>query len=191
MQTLLMSENKIRNIVYASLLAALTAVGAYISIPIPVSPVPIVLQNFFILLAGLLLGSRMGVMSVLLYLIIGALGVPVFAGGTGGFAHFLAPSGGYLIGYVPAVFVVGLIAERGTSSFLKDIIAAAVGALIVYAAGVPFLKVVASFTWQKAIISGVVPFLIGDALKIVGAAAAVKIVRPIIKEQATGTYNDQ
>ncbi len=101
---------KLRMTVYASLLAALMAVGAYIAVPI--GPVPIVLQNLFILLAGLLLGSKWGLASVAVYLLAGALGLPVFSGGTGGIARFAGPTGGYLLAYLPAVYLIGFISER-------------------------------------------------------------------------------
>ena len=89
--------------VFASLLAALMAAGAYLSIPI--GPVPIVLQNMFVLLAGLLLGSRWGLAGVAAYFLTGLCGLPVFAGGLGGIGRIVGPTGGYLIGYLPAVFV--------------------------------------------------------------------------------------
>ncbi|MBW1753156.1 MAG: biotin transporter BioY [Deltaproteobacteria bacterium] len=90
------SSAQLRMMVYASLLAALTAAGAYLAIPI--GPVPIVLQNLFILLTGLLLGSRWGLASVGVYLLAGALGLPVFAGGLGGIGRLVGPTGGYLVG---------------------------------------------------------------------------------------------
>ena len=95
---------------FASLFAALTAVGAYIAIPI--GPVPIVLQNFFVYLTGLLLGSKWGATSVAVYLLAGICGLPVFAGGRGGIGHIIGPTGGYLIGFLPAVFVIGFIKEK-------------------------------------------------------------------------------
>lgn len=88
---------QLRMMVYALLLAVLTAAGAYLAIPI--GPVPIVLQNLFILLAGLLLGSRWGLASVRVYLLTGALGLPVFAGGLGGIGRLVGPTGGYLVGF--------------------------------------------------------------------------------------------
>jgi biotin transport system substrate-specific component len=101
------SSNELRMMVYASLFAALTAVGAFLAIPI--GPVPIVLQNMFVYLAG----GRWGLASVGVYLLAGACGLPVFAGGLGGISRFIGPTGGYLIGYLPAVFLIGKI------SFLK------------------------------------------------------------------------
>ena len=93
--------------------AASTAVGAFIAIPLPFSPVPIVLQNFFILLIALVLGPRMGTASVALYLLVGALGLPVFAGGKGGFAHFFGPTGGYLAGFLLSAWITGVLAGGG------------------------------------------------------------------------------
>src|SRR3972149_8733623 len=105
-----MSIEKLRWMVLASLWAALTAVGAYIHVPI--GPVPIVLSTLFVLLSGLLLGSRWGLTSMCLYLLVGAIGMPVFAGGKGGLAHFLGPTGGYLFGFLFASWITGFISER-------------------------------------------------------------------------------
>ena len=84
--------------IYAALFAALTAVGAYMALPI--GPVPVVMQNLFVFLAGLILGGRWGLASVGIYLLAGAVGMPVFAGGTGGVGRFFGPTGGYLIGWI-------------------------------------------------------------------------------------------
>ncbi|RZW12719.1 MAG: biotin transporter BioY, partial [Desulfobulbaceae bacterium] len=101
------STRQLKLMVYASLMATLTAVGAYIAIPI--GPVPIVLQNLFVMLAGLLLGGRWGLTSVGVYLLAGAVGLPVFAGGTGGIGKFIGPTGGYLLGFAAAAYVIGKI----------------------------------------------------------------------------------
>ena len=171
--------NQLRMMIYASLLAALTAVGAYIAIPI--GPVPIVLQNLFIMLTGLLLGSRWGLAGVAVYLLAGACGLPVFAGGSGGIGRFAGPTGGYLFGYLPAVYVIGLISEKGRNRIVFDIIAMICGSAIIYACGVPWLKMMLSLSWGKAIAGGMIPFLIGDAIKIVAAVPITKALRPIIK----------
>ena len=104
------NKNLFLKIVFTALFAAFTAAGAFIAIPI--GPVPIVLQNLFAVLAGLILGSLMGSASVALYLLAGILGLPVFAGGTGGIARFAGPTGGYLPGYLLAALTAGLIAGR-------------------------------------------------------------------------------
>lgn len=173
---------QLRSMVYASLMAALTAVGAYIAIPI--GPVPIVLQNLFVLLTGLLLGSRWGLISISIYLLAGAFGLPVFAGGTGGIGKFIGPTGGYLIGFAAAAYVIGLIAERGRGSVVIDVIAMLVGSLIIYGVGVPWLKVVTSMSMTKALSVGMLPFLIGDALKIAAAIPIARAVRPLIHRDA-------
>ncbi|MCU0573796.1 MAG: biotin transporter BioY [Syntrophobacteraceae bacterium] len=168
-----MSLPELNRMAHTSLMAALIAVGALIHLPI--GPVPVVLQNLFVLLAGLLLGSRHGVASVLLYLLIGAMGIPIFAGGKGGIAHFLGPTGGYLLGFAAAAFIAGLISERFPRSLSADICAVAAGTVIIYLIGVPWLKTVTQMTWTKALTVGMIPFLPGDILK---AAAAVLLARP-------------
>ena len=105
------SNSEIHLTLYASLLAALTAAGAYLAIPI--GPVPIVLQNLFVMLTGILPGPRWGTASVSVYLLAGLCGLPVFAGGTGGVGRLFGPTGGYLMGFVPAVFITGWLSEKG------------------------------------------------------------------------------
>ena len=176
-------SSSLRMMAYASLLAALAAAGAYLAIPI--GPVPITLQNFFIILTGLLLGSRWGTAGVGVYLLAGALGFPIFAGGSGGIGRFVGPTGGYLLGYLPAVYVIGLLSEKNKKNVLFDVIFATCGSLIIYACGVPWLKILTGMAWTKAFAVGMYPFLLGDALKIAAAAPVAKILRPII-EKKTG-----
>ena len=165
--------------VYAALFAALTAVGAYLAIP--VGPVPIVLQNLFVLLTGLLLGSRWGVAAVGIYLLAGACGLPVFAGGMGGIGRLIGPTGGYLLGYLPAVYLIGLISEKSDKRAVFDVLAMICGSIIVYACGVTWLKVLSGMSWSKTLVLGMYPFLIGDALKIAVAVPVAKVLRPLIK----------
>lgn len=164
--------------VYASLLAALTAASALIIIPI--GEVPVILYNFFILMMGLLLGSRWGAASIAVYLLAGGLGLPVFAGGKGGIAILLGPTGGYLIGFLPAVFIIGFISEKFKQRFIYDIIAMLCGTVVIYALGVIQLKIVLGKTWMVTMVGGVVPFIIFDIVKVVAAAVTAKAVRPII-----------
>lgn len=171
-------SQQLRNTVHASLMAALIAAGAYIVVPI--GPVPIVLQNMFVLLAGLLLGSRWGLAAVGVYLFAGACGLPVFAGGTGGIGRFVGPTGGYLIGYLPAVFVTGLFSRFEKP--LLDLAGMVLGSAIIYALGVGWLKVITGMDFTKTLALGVYPFLIGDALKILASVVIAKAVRPIIRK---------
>jgi len=176
-----MPIEKLRWMVLASLMAALTAVGAYIHVPI--GPVPIVLSTLFVLLSGLLLGSRWGLASMALYLFVGAIGMPVFSGGRGGFAHFLGPTGGYLFGYLLASLLTGMISERSHGNFFWEIIAVIIGSLAIYGLGVPWLKTVTQMSWPKTFIVGMVPFIIGDAVKASVALILARAVRPILKRQ--------
>ena len=173
------SSQQLRTTVYASLFAALTAVGAFLAIPI--GPVPIVLQNMFVYLAGLLLGARWGLASVGVYLLAGACGLPVFAGGLGGLGRLIGPTGGYLIGYLPAVFLIGKISERVQPRMVYDVLAMICGTLILYACGVSWLKIVSGMPPAKALAVGMYPFLIGDALKIAAAAVIARALRPVLR----------
>ena len=172
------STQQLKRMVYAALMAALTAAGAYIAIPI--GPVPIVLQNLFIMLAGLLLGGRWGLISVAVYLLAGAVGLPVFAGGAGGLGKFVGPTGGYLLGFAAAAYLIGLISESGRGRVVVDVLAMVAGTLIIYVFGVTWLKVVTGMSFSKAITVGMLPFLIGDALKIAAAIPIARTLRPLM-----------
>ncbi|PID40865.1 MAG: BioY family transporter [Proteobacteria bacterium] len=172
------STLQLKRMVYASLMAALTAAGAYIAIP--VGPVPIVLQNLFVMLAGLLLGGRWGLISIGVYLLAGAVGLPVFAGGTGGVGKFVGPTGGYLLGFVAAAYLIGVFSERGRGRVVVDILAMTAGTIVIYAFGVTWLKMVTGMSFSKAVAVGMLPFLIGDALKIAVAIPIARALRPMI-----------
>ena len=174
----MIDPEQLRMTVYASLLAALTAAGAYLTIPI--GPVPIVLQSLFIFLSGLLLGSRWGVASVGVYLLAGALGLPVFAGGVGGIGRFAGPTGGYLLGFLPAVYVIGLITEKTRKRVVFDVFAMVCGSIIIYSCGVSWLKILTGMTLAKTMVVGMYPFILGDALKIAAAVPIAKALRPVI-----------
>jgi len=177
-----MSDQYSRNLrlsVLSALFTALITVGAYIAFPLPVSPVPIVMQNLFVLLAGLLLGWKWALASVALYLFLGAVGLPVFSAARGGIAHIVGPTGGYLVGFLPAALLVGLIAGRRSSLF-RDILASVIGTLCIYACGVPWLRSVTGMGWTAALAAGLTPFLIGDVLKIAAAVAVARLIRPAL-----------
>jgi biotin transport system substrate-specific component len=154
---------------------ALITVGAFISVPLPFTPVPIVLQNFFVMLAALLLGWKWSALSVALYLLLGAVGLPVFSAARGGLGHFFGPTGGYLIGFLACALLAGAL-RRPQRSPLHNLPAALVGFLAIYAVGVPWLKQVSQMSWTAALSAGVVPFLIGDAVKLAAALAAQRVV---------------
>jgi biotin transport system substrate-specific component len=147
----------------ACLFAALACIGAYISLPLPISPVPLVLSNLFAILGGLLLGPGWGSFSVLLYLVIGALGFPVFSGGRGGLAHLAGPTGGYLVGYLVGALLASLIARK--RGLLRSAIGSVLGFASILVIGATALKLFSGLSWGKAIAVGILPFIIGDGIK--------------------------
>ncbi len=180
------SRKTISGITLIALFAALTAAGTFISIPLPFSPIPVVLQNLFTILAGLVLGPIGGSLAVALYLLAGALGAPVFAGASGGFARFLGPTGGYLLGYLLSALIAGLIAGRPRTTKpapgWKIILATILGLLSVYIPGILRLKQLMNLSWPEVFIAGGLPFLAGDAVKGIVAAAIAPRLRRIIAE---------
>jgi biotin transport system substrate-specific component len=150
------STQQLKKMVYAALMAALTAAGAYIAVPI--GPVPIVMQNLFVLLAGLLLGGHWGLISIGVYLLAGAVGLPVFAGGTGGIGKFVGPTGGYLLGFAAAAYLVGMLSHVGKGRVFVDVLAMLAGTLSIYVFGVSWLKAVTGMSMTNAVAVGMLPF---------------------------------
>lgn len=144
--------------------AAFVGLTAQVVIPLPFTPIPLSLQTFSVLLVGAVLGSRRGVASMALYLLAGVAGVPWFAAQQSGWAF---ASFGYIVGFVVAAYLVGRLAERGADrTVLRTAGLMVLGNLAIYAVGVPGLMLFTGMDLGKALVLGVVPFLIGDALKI-------------------------
>jgi biotin transport system substrate-specific component len=162
-------KTSIKGIVYASLFGALTAAGAFIVIPVP--PVPITAQTFFLNTAAVLLGGSLGALSQFIYVMLGVVGIPVFSGGKAGIGVIFGPTGGYLLGFIIAAFIIGKIAgaKRGAGIFWH-IFAMLVGMLIIYSLGIVQLALVAKMSFKKALAIGVLPFIPGDIIKILLAA---------------------
>ena len=148
--------------------AAFVGLTAQVFVPLPFSPVPLSLQTFSVLLVGAVLGSRRGAASMGLYLVAGVAGVPWFTQQQSGWAF---ASFGYVVGFVLAAYLVGRLAERGADrTVLRSVGLMVLGNLAIYAVGVPGLVLIAGMGLGQALVAGVVPFLIGDALKIALAA---------------------
>jgi biotin transport system substrate-specific component len=162
-------KSQLKQMVYASLFGAMTAIGAFIVIPL--QPVPITLQTFFTGLAGALLGGYAGALSQMVYLLLGVIGMPVFAGGRAGLGILLGPTGGYLIGFIAGAYVIGKMVEaRKEAGLVWIALSLAAGDLIIYSLGTLQLSLVAHLSLAKAILVGVVPFLAGELLKLVAAS---------------------
>lgn len=148
-------------------------IAACAQIEVPLWPVPVTGQTFGVVVIGALLGSKRGASAVVAYLIQGAAGLPFFAGGAAGAAYLFGPTGGYLIGFVAAAWLVGLLAERGWNrSFWTRCASMAIGTAAIFLFGVIWL---AQFVPSGGLLSaGVIPFLPGAVLKIAAAAVVVK-----------------
>lgn len=155
------------------LFALLTAVGAWIAIPTPWSPVPLTLQTLFVGLSGVWLGSRLGAMSQVTYLFMGICGLPVFAGGLGGIAIVGGIRGGYLLAFPIAAWLTGYLIQR-SSGFVWTVFSFFVGSLPILLLGTIQLSLFTSSNWMPAVLLGAVPFLAGDFVKSVAGAAVIK-----------------
>lgn len=164
------SFSPLRSMVYASLFGALTAIGALIIVPL--QPIPFTLQTFFTALSGALLGGRTGALSQVVYVILGCIGLPVFAGGKAGLGVLFGPTGGYLIGFIVGAYVIGKIVEAwAAAGILWTAMAILAGDLLIYTIGTFQLAIIADFSLLKAILVGVVPFILPELLKLLAAAA--------------------
>ncbi len=165
---------KTKTMILCALFAALTAVCSMISIPLPFTPVPINLATLSVFLAGGLLGSKYGSISQLVYVILGAFGLPVFHGFTGGLGIITGPTGGYIIGYVAAAWLIGFLGEKIGRGFYKNILSMAAGLAVCYTLGTLWFMYLTSTGFAAALMMCVVPFLAGDAIKIAAGAILVK-----------------
>lgn len=170
--------------IYAALFAALTGVLGFISIPLPFSPVPVSGQSLGIMLAGSILTVRQAVFSVLTFILIGAAGVPIFSGFTGGVGVLVGPRGGYYIGFlIGAAFIAWLRGQNNNvwRLALTNVIG---GIIIVYALGVLWLSFVTGMGWQKAIMAGALPFIPGDLFKVfIATVIGTAINKRLMKAQ--------
>ena len=176
---------KTKDLSMVALFAALTAIGAFIRIPLPY--VPFTLQFMFCAFSGILLGSKLGMLSQLLYVVIGLIGIPVFTQG-GGPSYILQPTFGYLIGFIVASFVIGKLTENKKDLNVKNILLAVlVGLFFIYLIGVPYLYMINkfylgnSYTVYLSVLYGFIMCIGGDlVLSLIISIIGVKVI-PIIK----------
>lgn len=156
-------------------------VAALAQVRIPLQPVPITGQTLAVLLVGMALGSRRGPLAVLVYLGMSAAGLPFFTGAQSGLAYMAGPTGGYLLGFLPAAWLVGWLAERGWDRSLPLTLAAmALGNLVIYLFGISWLQTLVG-GWQQALTLGLYPFLIGDTIKALLAALLLPAAWKLVK----------
>lgn len=167
-----------RKVLGGAIFVLLTTLGAYVSVPLPpqISPVPITLQPLFVILAGALLGPRAGALAMASYVLLGAAGAPVYAGGRGGWIWLISPSAGYLVSYPLAAFVVGLIAGRDAGK-ARLLGALAAGMATIYLGGASWLWIMTRPSFSTLMMQSVLPFLPGDLFKIGVAWMTVRSLR--------------
>jgi len=174
------SKINIRQMTLVSLFAALTAVGAFISIPL--YPVPLSLQSLFTLLAAMILGSVMGASSQIIYVLLGVIGLPVFAGFKAGIGILFGPTGGFLLGFIISAYIIGKIVElKKEKNIFYYFLVGIIGTIILYIIGITQLSLVTGIGIEKAITVGMLPFLPGDILKIIAASFIASKLRTAIK----------
>jgi len=166
----------------AALFAALISVAAVFSIPLPPPLPPFSPAVFFVLLAGLLLGPAGAGAAVGAYLLLGSLGLPVFSNGSGGVGHFLGPTGGFLVGYLAAAITAGALADRKNWRAARSFLAAAAGVAVLYAIGLPWMKMAlsAKSATLRTIAVMLAPYFIGDLARSAAAAFPVRALKPVL-----------
>lgn len=160
--------------------ALVVALAAQFSVPVPLSPVPMTLQPLAVLVVGGLLGAVGGVSALILYIGLGALGLPVFAGGSSGAVHLIGPTGGYLLAFPVAAGVTGALVTRAPHSVLRVLLACALGMVIIHVGGVAQLALLGGDP-RLAFRVGFLPFLTGDLLKVGLAALIILVAGPKIR----------
>tara|TARA_R110002051_G_scaffold60546_1_gene110744 strand:+ start:8161 stop:8865 length:705 start_codon:yes stop_codon:yes gene_type:complete len=177
------------SVVFVAAAAGFIAIVAQIVVPL--NPVPITGQTFAVILIGLSFGATRAALVMLLYVLLGLSGLPVFSSAQGGVEVLLGPSGGYILGYIPAAWLVGTLAQRGwNKSFWSACAAGALGTVVMFTAGVLGLRRALIETHREATIAllletGVTPFLVGATLKVILAAAIISLAsRSVLRHQA-------
>lgn len=159
-----LKENIALDMVFIILGSVFVALSSQFAFYLPFSPVPITGQTFAVLLTGAVLGSRRGGLSLALYILEGLVGLPVFAGGTGGMAVLFGPTAGYLIGFIPAAILVGYLSEKGFDrKWIPMFFALVLGLVVIYIFGV--IRLLSFVGIEKVFSLGVAPFMVGDLIK--------------------------
>ncbi|KYG58519.1 biotin transporter BioY [Planococcus maritimus] len=162
------SNAKLRMMIVTALFAAIIGILAQVTIPLPL--VPITGQTLAIGLAATILGARYGTLSILVYLAIGAAGIPVFAQLSGGLGSLFGPTGGYLFGFIPTAFVIGYYLEKRGFTLLNAVIANVLGMFVALSFGTVWLKLFAELSWTGAFVGGFAPFILVGVIKAALAA---------------------
>ena len=172
------SAEFVQRLMLAFSFACLTGLGAYIRVYTPLSPVPFTGQVFFVLLSGAVLGMRYGGISQLMYVILGVVGVPWFAGGASGVEYMTGATGGYLVGFVLAALFVGYVVDldKRAKTVVGLVPLMITGVLIIYVIGATWLAISLDLDLWQAIALGITPFLLLDVVKAILASGAARVM---------------
>lgn len=189
--------SNLRMMAQSSFFTVLIIVGGFLSFPVPFSPVPIVFSDFFSILSGMFLGPAWGSASVGLYLFLGTLGFPVFAGGKAGFAVLFSPTGGFLLGFLAGSCVAGLLNKNNIKSIskikknnpvhqkgiivIKEFFALFAGNAVLYCLGILWLQFILKVTWKEAFAFGLLPFIPAAIIKIIASILLIQAIQPFLK----------
>ena len=177
-----MKNNKTRNMIIISLFAAIICISSYITVTLPISAVPFTAQTLAIMLIALLLPVELSTAAVGLFLLLGAVGLPVFSGGASGISTLIGPTGGYLFGFLAGTYLIGLLKSK-IMNLPSYVIAAIVGGIaVVYALGVPYLAYSLKMTIGKAFTVGALPYLPLDLVKAAIAAGVAYKLKPTMEK---------
>lgn len=164
----LVPDRTTRRVIAVTAFVLATALAAQVRVPVPMTPVPVTLQTMFVLLAGAMLGPRLGAASMLAYLGMGVGGLPVFAGGAFGLAYLLGPTGGYLLAFPAAAFVAGVLTRgaqrRGVLDAARLWLAIMAASMVILVSGAAWLAALTG-DFAGAIALGIMPFLVGEVFK--------------------------
>ena len=174
-------NNNTKKLTYTAMMIAITAALSQVSIPIPISPVPVTLQTAAVILAGIILGPRQGAAALLGYLLLGCMGLPVFSQGKAGPGVLLGPTGGFLLGFIAAAFIIGWLLRR-KDSLERAYTAVLAGIAVVYLFGIVHFAIVTSSSLSAAFMLAALPYLPLEAVKIFIFTPAALRVRTRLSE---------
>lgn len=171
------------DLVTIALVAAILCILAPVSITLGFTPIPVTLGLFAVVMAGIILGKNKGTICVLVYILLGAVGLPVFSGYIGGIQKIAGPSGGYLWGYLLLVWVTGFFVEKFAGKWYMVLLGAMLGTVLCYAFGTVWMGIQLEMSPVEALWAGVIPFIPFDIVKLIIAVAACCPVRNILIQQ--------
>lgn len=173
----------IQEMALVGMCAALMGIFSQLAIPIPFSAVPLTLQTFGVVVIAVILEHKLGALSMIIWTLIGAVGLPVFAGFAGGMGALLGPTGGYIIGFIVMTFIIGFAASGKNKVLLFA--AAYIGQAVQYAFGVIQMKNVLGLSWNEALVAGVYPFAVKDIIVVTAAVIVSLIIKKALKGVVT------